>query len=125
MFTNDDVIHSYTRKEALEDRVLIAAGPLARELGFKHPVALTAAAWAECVQVPEGVGDQDERGRLWDVLWLMHLAARKAPPGTREVRFDVRVQGRGRWPVRVSLRAVCGPDDDGSPCVTVMLASED
>lgn len=125
MFTEVDLIHTYTRKEALDDRVLIRAGPLARELGFKHPVALTAAAWEACVRVPDGVTDQDERGRLWDVLWLMHLAARKAPPGTRKVQFEVRVKNRCLWTERVYLRAACGPDDDGSPCVTVMLLSED
>jgi hypothetical protein len=25
----------------------------------------------------------------------------------------------------VHLKAVCGPDDDGSPCLTIMLPEED
>lgn len=125
MFTEEDSIHADARKEAPDDPVLISAGPLARELGFKRPVALTAAAWKACVRVPDGVTDQDERGRLWDVLWLMHLAARKVPPGTRMVQFEVRVKNRCLWTERVHLRAACGPGDDGSPCVTVMLLSED
>jgi hypothetical protein len=41
----------------------------AREGGFRCPVAVTAAAWGECVTVPPGVACQDEAGRLWGVLW--------------------------------------------------------
>jgi hypothetical protein len=44
--------------------VLIDVSKTAREAGFKYPVALTAAAWAKCVEVPPGVPCQDERGRL-------------------------------------------------------------
>lgn len=124
MLTKEDIIHTYTRAEALVDGTLIDAGPLSQELGFKYPVALTAAAWHECVFRPPGAAGQDERGRLWDVLWPMHLAARRAERSAREVRFDVVVR-TGERRVRKNLRAVCGPDDDGEPCVTVMLPDED
>ncbi len=124
MFTEDDVIHAYTRAEALEDGVLIDAGPLARELGFKYPVALTAAAWHDCVTLPTGATGQDERGRLWDILWPMHLAVRRAEKPVTAVQFDVVVR-TGTRRVRKTLRAVCGPADDGSPCVRVMLPDED
>lgn len=123
MFDTSDLIHAYTRADALADGVLIDAGPLARELGFKVPVALTAAAWNECVGVPADAAGQDERGRLWDVLWPMHIGVRKAAPGVRQVHFDVRLRGR-RVCRRVRLKAVCGPADDGGPCVTVMLPDE-
>ena len=124
MFTKEDLIHTYSRAEALDDGVLIDAGPLARELGFKHPVALTVGAWNACVRLPAGVVGQDERGRLWDVLWPMHLAVRRAEKPATEIRFDVVVR-IGRRRERKTLRAVCGPADDGSPCVTVMLSDED
>ena len=73
-------IFTYTRAQALADGVLVDAGPLAREAGYRWPVALTAAAWADCVawtdadsaaQVP-----QDETGRLWDVLFMGAHAVR-------------------------------------------------
>ena len=44
-----NVISTYTRAQAIEDGVLIDAGAMAREAGFKWPVALTTAAWADCV----------------------------------------------------------------------------
>ena len=43
MFEKADLIHSYTRAEAIADGVLIDVSATAREAGFKYPVALTAA----------------------------------------------------------------------------------
>ena len=43
------VISVYTRAQALAEGVLIDAGPMAREAGFRWPVAITAAAWDDCV----------------------------------------------------------------------------
>ena len=42
-------------------------------------------------------------------------------------RFAVRVRkdNRERTPPLVRLKAVSGPDDDGEPCITVMLPDED
>ena len=42
------VISTYSRAQALEDGVLVDAGPLAKEAGFRWPVAITAAAWEDC-----------------------------------------------------------------------------
>ena len=44
-----NVISTYTRAQAIEDGVLVDAGSMAKEAGFNWPVALTAAAWADCV----------------------------------------------------------------------------
>ena len=44
-----------------------------------------------------------------------------------ETLFQLHVRddnGPGEPPL-VTLKAVCGPDDDGSPCLTVMLPDED
>src|SRR3954447_15830505 len=65
-----DIISSYTRAQAIADGVLVDVTETAKEAGFRIPVALTHAAWAEYVSVPEGVEGQDEKGRLWDVLWM-------------------------------------------------------
>jgi hypothetical protein len=69
MFEEADLIHSYTRADALRDGVLIDVSPTAREAGIRYPVAVTRAVWERCVAVPPGVTCQDEAGRLWDVLW--------------------------------------------------------
>jgi hypothetical protein len=68
MFDGADLIHRYSRADALRDGVLIDATATAREAGLRWPVALTAAVWERCVAVPPGVPYPDEAGRLWDVL---------------------------------------------------------
>ncbi|MCE9563538.1 MAG: hypothetical protein K8U57_15970 [Planctomycetes bacterium] len=43
MFENAEVIHSYTRANALADGVLVDVSETAREAGIRFPVALTQA----------------------------------------------------------------------------------
>jgi hypothetical protein len=107
--------------------VLIDVSATAREAGLRWPVALTAAAWAQCVAVPPGVVCQDEAGRLWDVLTMLRLAIRRSASGARRLRFGVYVRNdnRERMPPLVRLKAVCGPSDDGSPYISAMLPTED
>jgi hypothetical protein len=127
MFENADLIHRYTRADAIRDGVLIDVSATAREAGIRWPVALTCAVWGRCVRVPAGVLGQDEVGRLWDVLWLLACAARRGAGDGDEVRFSVHVRNdnRERTPPLVWLKAVCGPGDDGEPVVTVMMPEED
>jgi hypothetical protein len=126
MFEEADLIHRYSRADALRDGVLIDVSETAKEAGFRYPVALTAAAWARCVTVPPGVACQDEAGRLWDVLTMLRCAMGRSEGGP-EVRFGVHVRNdnRERTPPLVRLKALCGPGDDGSPCITVTMPEED
>lgn len=127
MFENADLIHRYTRADAIRDGVLIDVSTTAREAGFKFPVALTAAAWAKCVAIPPGVLCQDEAGRLWDVLTMLLFAIRGSNDRGREIRFalHVRNDNRDRTPPLVRLKALCGPGDLGEPVLTIMLPDED
>jgi hypothetical protein len=128
MFENADLIHAYTRADAIRDGVLFDVSAVPREAGIRWPVALTAAAWAKCVAVPPGVACQDGVGRLWDLLWMLACAVRRGGSGSgSEVRFGVRVRNdnRDRTPPLVRLTALCGPGDQGEPVVTVMMPEED
>jgi hypothetical protein len=71
------------------------------------------------------VACQDEAGRLWDVLWMLRCAIGRSDGG-RVVPFalHVRNDNRDRTPPLVRLKALCGPGDDGEPCVTVMMPDE-
>jgi hypothetical protein len=126
VFENSNLIHSYSHAQALEDGVLIDVSQTAKEAGIRYPVALTKAVWERCVTVPPGVLCQDEAGRLWDALFLLRMAI-GASKGGPEVRYGVHVRNdnRERTPPLVRLKALCGPNDDGSPCITVMLPDED
>jgi len=116
-------IHIYTRAQALEDGNLIDVSETAREAGIRYPVALTLSAWSAYVAVPPGVVGQDEAGRLWDILWMFSLAARRAAGAL--LAFELYVRNDNRKPRRVQLKAICGPGDAGEPVITIMLPEED
>jgi hypothetical protein len=126
MFDHADVVHRYSRADALRDGVLIDVSAVAREASIRYPVALTRAVWERCVAVPPGVICQDQAGRLWDVLFLLRLAISRGGSGPG-VRFGVHVRNdnRDRLPPLVRLKALCGPGDQAEPVVTVMLLNED
>jgi hypothetical protein len=125
LFDDAELIYSYSRADALADGVLIDVSETAHEAGIRFPVALTAAAWEQCVAVPPGVEGQDEAGRLWDVLWMLALAARKADGSTLLFSLHVRDDNRDGTPPLVTLKALCGPGDHGEPVITVMMPEED
>jgi hypothetical protein len=125
-----EAIFSYTRAQALDDGVLVDVSEMAKEAGFKFPVAITRAAWADCVEWSDEDNRrqtyQDEAGRLWDVLWMVGVAARRHSGS--ELRFQLyRVPrgGRGVRPRLVTLAMRCGPGDEGEPVITIMLPGED
>ena len=119
----DILIYSYSRAQALEDGVLVDAGKLAEEAGFRFPVALTHAAWETCVRVSADSADQDETGRLWDVLMCLRCATRTGSGS--EACFDVLIRQSETKLTRVALKAVCSPGDDPEPVITIMLPDED
>lgn len=131
MFDERDLIYSYSRKQALEDGVLLDATLVARKAGFRIPVALTSAAWVDCVAWSEsdaarGALGQSERGRLWDVVWMAAHAARvHRASGRSRVPFTVmRIPRGSRRAERVELVVHVGPGDDAEPVATVMLPLE-
>ncbi len=126
-FGDAEVLHAYTRQDALNDGMQIDVTETAGEAGIKFPVYLTRAAWEKYVRVPDGVRCQDEKGRLWDIVWMLHSAARCTSGPQMLFRLHVRNDNRDRTPPLVNLKAVCGPRDidDPQPAITVMLPDED
>ena len=127
MIESDFILHTYSRREAIDDGILVDVTEPAKECGFRIPVAVTAAVWSEYVTVPDGVQGQDERTRLWDVLFILLVTIRSGRESGAEIRYHLHLRNDnlvGEPPI-VELKAVCGPNDDGTPCVTVMLPTED
>ena len=121
-----ELIHSYSRAQAMEDGVLVDCSPMAREAGIRVPVAMTCGAWGLCVALSAAAkrAGNDESGRLWDVLWMLSLAMRRAGDAS-EVHFGVLCVTERTTPSRVRLKALCGPGDDAEPVITVLLPEED
>jgi hypothetical protein len=127
-----EVISVYTRAEALADGVLVDAGPMAREAGFRFPVAITAGAWADCIAWDDADSGrqthQDQSGRLWDVLFMAAHAARTESRRCTERLFELyRIPRDGEATVAklTTLKLVVGPGDDGAPVITILLPNED
>lgn len=118
------VIYTYTRAQAIEDGVLVDVSTLAAEAGIRYPTAVTRGLWERHIAVPPRLkGLQDETGRLWDVLWIFRLAARR---GGSEIVFTVLfAEKRNMPPVKRQIKSVCGPGDDAEPVITLMLPDED
>lgn len=139
------VIFSYTRKQAIEDGVLVnLTDPsftfrprlnILKEAGIIFPVAMTYTAFARAVQE---LGEplppcQDLSGRLWDVLTMLKYAIKNGG-NESTLFFSVRVWNwiyvSGKRTERtkhedVRLKAVCGPGDNAEPVITIMLPDED
>ncbi|MEW6226649.1 MAG: DUF6573 family protein [Bacillota bacterium] len=123
---SDNVISLYTRRQAISDSVLIPVDDLAREAGFTWTVAVTDHLYhgyivPSLALMSEG---QSISGRLWDVLQVLRHAIRSSKDDTY-LRFSVLfLMSPGAAPVPVELVSVAGPDDDGSPCLTIMLPED-
>jgi hypothetical protein len=138
-----EVISTYSRAQAIEDGVLVSLNDpsftfrpglnICAEAGIKFPVAMTIAAFAKTVSELDTPLPpcQDISGRLWDVLTMLRLAAKR---GGEEIRFLVTVVNwvcvGGKRINRtkretVILKALCGPGDNGEPVITIMLPDED
>jgi hypothetical protein len=121
------VIYQYTRSQAVADGMQVEVSKVAEEAGIRFPVFLTRAVFDSFVAVPPGVTGQDEAGRLWDLLWLLRFAIRKAQTGQTRLPYALYVRNDNHRPRLVKLVAMCGPLDigDPAPAITVMLPDED
>ena len=127
-----EVVSSYSRARALEDGVLVDAGAMAQEAGFKWPVAITSAAWSDCVAWTHADSErqvhQDQSGRLWDVLFMAQHAIRANRSGGDRLNYQLwRVPRDGKsTEARVTtLKLVVGPGDHGEPVIAILLSDED
>lgn len=117
---NDDifgeVIHSYTRKQAIDDGVLVDLTEVGKVLGIRHPIAITAGAKGE---IMVGILDENQEKQIHDMLVRFRIAAQQCDGSI--LHFSLR-NGYG---VEVELKALCTPGDTPEPVITVMLPHED
>ncbi len=138
LFDEFDVIHTYSRRQAIEDGVLVQlSGPgyegdewipaMCKELGFRVPVAMTTAAFFRHVALTDAAerAGNDMEGRLWDVLYMFRSAINKINAITGEMRFQFYCVVDCVKPTLCTLKSVIGPGDDGEPVLTIMLPEED
>ena len=121
------IIYAYTRAQAIADGVQVDVTTTAQEAGIRFPVFITRTAFDAYVTVPPNVTGQDQAGRLWDVVWMLRHAIRKATPGQTRLPFALYVRNDNRAPRLIKLIAECGPldIDKPEPAITIMMPDED
>ncbi|MDO8756987.1 MAG: hypothetical protein Q7J64_03150 [Elusimicrobiota bacterium] len=94
---------------------------LAREAGFRWPVAVTQDVWSvlETSEVLKAEG-QSYIGRAWDMLTILRASLRSSKGGRAVCFAALFVMEPGKSPRPVSMRAVSGPGDEGEPTITIM-----
>jgi len=129
IWSEADFVHVYTRRQALEDGVLVALDPaLAAECGFRVPVAVTASVFSDCIALTEAArkAGNDVKGRTWDVLFMTrYWIQRQAKGNDSRVAVTLNVVRDTPKAEKVTLHAHCGPGDDGEPVITIMYPGED
>lgn len=121
-----NVIFSYTRQDAIDDGVLVDVSKMAREAGFKIPVAVTQAVWEQYI-TPDPRSEkygQSIDGRLWDTLWMLHVAI-STKKSSSEIHYQCIYVLKEKQRKTVTLKAMIHPGDNMEPVVTIMLPNED
>jgi len=120
-------VYAYTRSQAIADGFQVEVSKAAAEAGISFPVFLTRAVYDSFVTVPPGVTAQDEAGRLWDIVWMLRFAIRKAQRSQTRLPVALYVRNDNRRARLIKLIATCGPldIDDPAPAITIMLPDED
>mgnify|MGYP001501911210 CR=1 FL=1 len=120
------MIDTYPRWQALEDGVLVDVAAVAKEAGFKFPVAITQGLHAELNNIPEEHNYQDYSGRLWDVLSMAVFAIRASQDKGSSLKYTIIChhekfdnKGRRRIEEKLELQMLIHPGDKMEPVITI------
>lgn len=119
-----DPEHGFTRDEALRTGLLVDVSEIANEFGWRIPTHICAAFWHNWI-VPDEVAKQQGQtleARVAQVLLHCRCAALENPDSYR-VRFSL-VVSRGQDQLEIDVLALAGPDDEGLPCLTIMIPED-
>ena len=130
----DEVIFSYTRKQAIADGVLVDLSQTeVTQQRWNHHLACTSKVWSIIEQALQTPG-QDVNGIVHDISTMAKLAINTAyemektfveagvrlPRQIDQVRFKVIIVKKVH-----TLKLHFGPGDAGEPVLTLMLPNED
>lgn len=125
---NDDRLSS--RSQAIRDGRLIDITRQAGRVGFRVPVAITRAAWQDCVEWADTTASHEtEDCRLHDLLRELNeravLASELDPEGVALMRFYRVPAGAEHTVAEVTTLALhSGMDEHDMPIITISLAGE-
>lgn len=118
------------RAQAIRDGRLIDITRQAGRVGFRVSVAITRAAWQDCVEWADTTASpENEDGRLHDLLRELNeravLASELDPEGLALMRFYRIPAGSNHTVAEVTtLSLLSGMDEHDMPVITISLAIE-
>lgn len=116
-----EIFHSYTRKQAIQDGILIDITAESKEFGFVYPIAITDGLFAELASnKPEY---ETYLARLNDALMLLYLKITHSKDESI-VFYDMLITNAKGQKETLSLKCICDGGDDGKPVLTLMMSSE-
>ena len=121
IFSDADVISTYTRADAIADGVLVDISklyPITRRL-YKFPIACTETVW----NVIESTGHEELLGIVLAVL----VASQKnitEPIDEASHLFSLILEGAAPTE-RCTFKIMCHGGDECEPCLTIMMPNED
>lgn len=118
-------IYSYTREQALKDRVLVDITLMAKRAGFPYPVAVTSSVWGLVVH-PAIAKGRSIHCQLWDLLTALKAAVNYQSAKKDRTRFPILFDTRPTEEYRAeSLWAMIQMGNDHKPVITIMQEGED
>lgn len=138
-FHLDESTFVRSRQQDIDDGYLIDAsrgelGDVAREIGYKWPIAITHSVW-EIIQaaINHPQARNDLQGVWWDILWMSRNRTAHHPD-ENTVIFQVVITGVRDRPLDdhrfnpddhlFTLKLISGPGDTKEPVLTLMLPDE-
>ena len=122
-FANVPIVAAYTRKNAIDDGVLVDVSAFAGKLGFRHPVAIGENVWGCFIELDENPASHgQEPARLRDLLRRAFDAIQGAAADAESVKFEVPLPVTSR---PATIKALAHGGDDGEPVITILFTSED
>jgi hypothetical protein len=117
----------FSRAELLDAGDLRDVSSIAREAGFRVPVAVSCGVWSECVELGSTQRSApEETERLWSVLWGARSQTGVAPGQPRSY-FELEIASDGRHGTScrsIQLELLVSRGDDGRQAVTIMKRGE-
>ncbi len=122
-----EVIHTYTRAQAIADGVLVDVSAQARECGFVTHTVMTATLFADCERWAKETarsGNEYTADRfVRRVLCFACEMIRAAPRGRDTDRIELPLSRFSGIPTTALVHI--GPGDDAEPVVTLMYPGEE
>lgn len=126
-FEDEPVIYSYTRRQALDDGVLIDLSDFSPEHGIVFPVACTAGVYHRYLVPHQTLASKGQAmdARIHDLLSMLAIAIKNQGDKADRLTFQTVFLMPPSKQATITFTCICGPDDAGDPVLTILLPGED